>query len=112
MATTLNEFVENSDFSITIMEEKIPLNKKVVGACEILGLDPLYSANEGKGIIVVDGSISSEFIKKLKTINEFKNAAIIGEVNKEEHGKVLYKSKFGGRRILGKLTYDMMPRIC
>ncbi|WBW95398.1 hydrogenase expression/formation protein HypE [Oceanirhabdus sp. W0125-5] len=112
VATTLNEFVENSDISITIMEEKLPLNEKVVGACEIFGLDPLYSANEGKGIIIIDGSVAKEFISELKNINEFNNASIIGEVNKEEQGKVLFKSRFGGRRILGKLTHDMLPRIC
>ncbi|MCM1992678.1 hydrogenase expression/formation protein HypE [Oceanirhabdus seepicola] len=112
VATTLNEFVENSEISITIQEEKLPINEKVAGACEIFGLDPLYSANEGKGIIVIDGTVASEFIEEVKNINEFKNAAIIGEINKEEHGKVLYKSRFGGRRILGKLTHDMLPRIC
>ena len=109
-ATTLKEFVEGENFSIEIEEEKIPVDREVIGACELLGLDPLYIANEGKIIAIVSPEVSDDIIKDLRNIG-CNEASIIGEVDYTS-SKVLLKTLFGGRRILDKITYDLLPRIC
>lgn len=112
LATTLNEFTEKMPFSIEISEEEIPIDPPIKTACELLGLDPLYSANEGKFIAVVDPSIAEEVVMNLKKIDISKNAAIIGEVTDYMPSKVLLRGLLGGRRVLDKLSYDILPRIC
>jgi hydrogenase expression/formation protein HypE len=112
VATTLNEFIEKSNLSIELEESLIPIDSGVKTACDLLGLDPLYSANEGKLLAVVDSSIADEAIKELRKIEIGKDAAIIGEVVDYMQSKVLLKSVLGGRRILDKLSYDILPRIC
>lgn len=112
IATTLNEFVEKRDIGIELKENDIPVDYRVMGACELLGIDPLYSANEGKAILVVSKNISSEIIDDLRKIDIFKNSSIIGEVTKEYTSKVIITNEYGGKRILGKLTSDILPRIC
>ncbi|MFL0269622.1 hydrogenase expression/formation protein HypE [Candidatus Clostridium radicumherbarum] len=112
VATTLNEFVEKSNLSIEIEESAIPIASNVKTACDLLGLDPLYSANEGKILAVVDAKIANEALMELKSTELGKDAAIIGEVVDYMPSKVLLKSMLGGRRILDKLSYDILPRIC
>lgn len=112
VATTLNEFTEYSDFTIEIEEEAIPVDNNIRTACEMLGLDPLYSANEGKFLAVVDKSIAEEIVSDLRKIDICKNASVIGQVTQYMPSKVLIKSILGGRRILDKLSYDILPRIC
>ncbi|WP_027624753.1 hydrogenase expression/formation protein HypE [Clostridium lundense] len=111
VATTLKEFVEEEDFSIEIEEKKIPVDRDVAGACELLGLDPLYIANEGKMLAIVSPDVCDYIIKDLKDIG-CSNASVIGEVVDYTPSKVLLKTLFGGRRILDKITYDLLPRIC
>ena len=111
-ATTLNEFSENMDFSIEIDEDKIPVDSDVKSACDLLGLDPLYSANEGKILAVVSEDVYKNVIEDLKKIDCCKNAAVIGEIADDKKGKVILKTSFGGSRILDKLSFDMLPRIC
>lgn len=112
VATTLNEFIEKSDLSIEIEESLIPIDSAVKTACDLLGLDPLYSANEGKLLAVVDAKVAEEALKELRSTELGKDAAIIGEVVEYIPSKVLLKSMLGGRRILDKLSYDILPRIC
>lgn len=112
VATTLNEFTENMEYSIELIEESIPIDEDVKAAASLLGLDPLYSANEGKALIIVSKEASEELLKDLRAIEEFNNAAIIGEVVDYLSSKVVLKNFLGARRILDKLTYEPLPRIC
>jgi len=112
VATTLNEFVENSSFSIELFEDKIPVDLNVKTACDLLGLDPLYSANEGKVLIVASADEADNIVSALRKNKLSKDAEIIGEVVDYMPSKVILKSSFGGRRILDKLSHDILPRIC
>lgn len=112
VATTLNEFVEKMDFSITINEKDIPMNPKISGVCKLLGIDPLYSANEGKAILIVDSKDADAIINYLREYEVFKDATIIGEVTEKYEGKVLVKNEHGGTRVVSKVIDDMLPRIC
>ena len=112
LATTLNEFVERNGFSIELDEEIIPIKESVLNACELLGLDPLYSANEGKIVAVVSADKAEEIINDLRKYPEGKDAAIIGTVTTRFPGKVVIKTFLGGTRILSKLTGAQLPRIC
>lgn len=112
VATTLNEFTEKMEFSIELDEEAIPIDASVKTACELLGLDPLYSANEGKVLTIVSNEVCDKIVGDLKNIEASQNAAVIGEVTDSMMSKVLLRTVFGGTRILNKLSYDMLPRIC
>ena len=112
IATTLNEFTEGMDYSIELIENDIPIDLTVKTACDLLGLDPLYSANEGKVIAIVSESIATSLIEDLKKLKLGKNAAIIGEVVSYTAGSVIIKTNLGGKRILDKLNNDILPRIC
>lgn len=112
MATTLNEFCENTDFSIELEESSIPVDKDIQAACSLLGIDPLYSANEGKVVAVVSKKISKAVLSDLRKLESGKNAAEIGTVTNVIPGKVILKGQFNGTKILDKLTFDMLPRIC
>lgn len=112
IATTLNEFVEGSSNSIELNSENIPIDGDVEAACKLLGLDPLYSANEGKALAIVKGDIADELVEKLRKIPQSHNAAVIGEIVDYTEGKVIIKNPFGGKRILDKLSQDILPRIC
>lgn len=112
VATVLNEFVDGSNFSIELDEGKLPFNKGALGASEILGIDLLYSANEGKCLIIVSADIAEKLLSEIKGVSIGKNAAIIGEIVSYDKEKVLLKGGLGGRRIINKLTSDIFPRIC
>jgi len=112
LATTLNEFIEGTELSIAIDEELIPVKDSVRAACDMLGLDPLYCANEGK-IIAVVAAESAEKVLDIMRQNEYgRDAAIIGEVTDNYAGKLYMNTAFGGKRILQKLTGAQLPRIC
>lgn len=111
VATTLCEFVEKSELSIEVSERDVPMNPTVSAACEILGLDPLYSANEGKLLAVVDASAAEEALSIMKNTPEGRNAAIIGRVTSNYAGKVTVKGEFGSR-VAAKLSGAQLPRIC
>jgi hydrogenase expression/formation protein HypE len=112
VATTLNEFTDKMDFSIELIEEQIPIDPSVRTACDLLGLDPLYSANEGKVLTIVSSEIAEELVIELRKIEASKDAAIIGEVVDYTTSKLILKGGLGGKRILDKLTHDALPRIC
>ena len=112
LATTLNELCEDMDFSFQLFEEEIPINRKVKSVCDLYGLDPLYSANEGIVIAIVSEKVGIKIVEALNKMDDGKNAKIIGYVTEEIGGKVLLRNKFGSIKVLDKLAYDMLPRIC
>ena len=112
VATTLNEFVEGSGLGIEIGEEKIPVRPQVQAACELLGLDPLYCANEGKLLCIVAPEDAEKALAAMKGLPEGENAAVIGSVSARYPGKLVMNTAFGGSRILQKLTGAQLPRIC
>lgn len=112
LATVLNELAVQSGLGITITEKEIPVAPAVGGACDMLGMDPLYMANEGKMVIVVDADSAEEIVERLRTLPEAAEAAIIGQVSHEARGMVLIETRLGSRRILGMLEGEHLPRIC
>lgn len=112
LATVLVELAENKNLGIRLNEEKIPVKEIVKGACEVFGFDPLYLANEGKVIIVVDGSVADDVVRVLKKHPFGKQASVIGEIIDDHPKKVLLNTAIGGQRILDMLAGEMLPRIC
>jgi len=112
VASVLNEVAELTSLGFELDQKSIPLIEEVEGACEMLGLDPLYVANEGLFIAIVKNEIADEVISVLHDDENGINAAIIGEVTEQHPAKVLLKSKIGGRRVVNYLTGEQLPRIC
>ena len=112
LATTLNEIAQGIKYSIIIDEKDIPVSKDASYACEILGFDPLYMANEGKAVIVADKTISKEAVRFLRRNKLGKNAAIIGKIAKGFGKKVIAKTSVGSLRIIDMHEGDPLPRIC
>jgi len=112
IATVLNEFAESSDVGIVIDENALPLRETVKGACEILGLDPLYLANEGKLVAVVPADKSDEIISAMREHPAGRDASIIGEVVESPKHTVVMNTAFGGGRIVDVLVGEQLPRIC
>ena len=112
IATTLNEFTEGMPFSIELTENDIPIDPSVEAACDMLGLDPLYCACEGRMLLVCDPSATQDILAAVRALPGGENAARIGTVTEEMPGKVLLRTPIGGRRILSKLTGTQLPRIC
>lgn len=112
IASVLNEIAELTQLGFLLDQRKIPVDEQVEGACEMLGLDPLYVANEGVFLSVVDAQAAGDFLAVLRSFPEGKNAAIIGEVAVGPAGKVLMKSSIGGSRVVNYLTGEQLPRIC
>lgn len=111
-ATTLNEIAQASDVYLEIYEDLIPVREEVKGACEILGLDPLYVANEGKLIAIVSADFADKIVERMRLNKYGKNACIIGEVKAEPQQIVAMKTGFGGTRIVDMLVGEQLPRIC
>ena len=112
VATVLNEFAESSEVSIRLFENKIPVRNEVRGVCEILGLDALYFANEGKLVAVVPDEKADAVLEVMQAHPAGQGAAIIGEVLEGYAGRVLVQTGFGGERILDMLVGEQLPRIC
>ena len=111
-ATTLCEFVEGGALGVELEEEQIPVRGEVKAACELLGLDPLYCANEGKLLCVVAPEDTDTVLAAMRACPEGENAAVIGTVTENFPGKVTLRTPLGGRRILQKLSGAQLPRIC
>ena len=111
-ATTLNEISLSSEVCIEIDEALIPVREEAKGACEILGLDPLYVANEGKLIAVVSPEIAERLVDRMRQTRYGEAACIIGEVKAEPQGIVAMLTGFGGTRIVDMLVGEQLPRIC
>ncbi len=112
VATTLNEIVENSGLGIVIDEQDIPLSGKVRAACELLGIDPLYIANEGKAVLVVKKDGVKKVLNLLRKHLLGRDAQIIGTVVKRPKGRVILNTILGTQRIVDMLTSEPLPRIC
>ncbi len=112
VATTLNEIALSSEMCIQIYEERIPVREEVKGACEILGLDPLYVANEGKLLAIVSDEIAEPLVSRMRENVYGRDACIIGEVKAEPQGIVAMVTGFGGTRIVDMLVGEQLPRIC
>ncbi|MBI5560503.1 MAG: hydrogenase expression/formation protein HypE [Deltaproteobacteria bacterium] len=112
LATILNEFSESSGFCILIEEESIPVKDAVKGACELLGFDPLYLANEGKAVIVASSECASGLLFVMRNNPLGRSAAVIGRVIEGPKGKVVLETTVGNRRAVEKLSGEQLPRIC
>jgi len=112
LATTLNEIAMASDVCIEIRENLIPVREEVKGACEILGLDPLYVANEGKLLAIVASEVAEKLVARMRENRYGAAACIIGEVKAEPQGIVALQTGFGGTRIVDMLAGEQLPRIC
>ena len=112
LATTLKEFIEGTSYDIKIYKDFIPVKDEVKTASDMLGIDPLYAANEGKVVIIADATIADGLLNKIREFDIGKDAAIIGDVLEGGAGRLLLDTGFGSVRIIDKLTGDQLPRIC
>jgi len=112
LATTLNELARQSKAGIRIRERDIPVREAVSGACEMLGFDPLYVANEGKLVAIVPDEDADKVLKAMKKNRYAQDAVIIGEVGADRPGRVVMETVLGAHRIVDMLAGDLLPRIC
>ena len=112
LATSLNELAKQSEVGIRIEEKKVPVREEVLAACEMLGFDPLYVANEGKLVAIVPAEDANKVLAAMQENQYGKEAAIIGEVTGEQPGRVVMKTCLGTSRIIDMLVGDLLPRIC
>jgi hydrogenase expression/formation protein HypE len=112
VATVLNEFAVASNCCIQLDESALPIRDEVRGICEILGLDPLYLANEGKLIAVVAAEAADALLEAMRAHPAGRNAQVIGEVRQAPAGMVVMATRFGGDRLIDMLVGDQLPRIC
>ena len=112
LATTLNEFTSNQSYSIELQEKNIPVHPSVKGLCEMLGMDPLYLANEGKLVCILPQAFATKIVQKLQKHPLGRASAIIGHVTQKYKGLVYLKTVAGGERIIDSLSGESLPRIC
>jgi len=116
VATVLSEIAEKSKIQIELHEQHLPVRPGVETACEMLGLDPLYLANEGKCIVIVENGAADELLTCMREFPEGRDAVLIGEIVQPEKekmaGRVVLKTAIGGARLIGPLSGEPLPRIC
>jgi len=112
LATSLNELAKQSGVGMQIKEAAIPLRTEVAAACELLGLDPLYIANEGKLIAICTAGDAESLLAAMRDHPLGQKSAIIGEVVEDKHHMVQMETRFGGQRLVDWLMADQLPRIC
>jgi hydrogenase expression/formation protein HypE len=112
VASVLNELARASSVAMLVDESRIPVKPEVAGAAEILGIDPMYVANEGKFVVFVAERAVDDALRALRSVAGCEQAAEIGEVRTEPPGMVLVQTSFGGRRVMDQLVGDPLPRIC
>jgi hydrogenase expression/formation protein HypE len=112
LSTVLNELARDTRLGIDLEEKAIPVLDEVAGACELLGLDPLYVANEGVFIAVVAAEAADSVLEKMREHAKGQGAAIIGSLSAEHPKQVVLKSKMGGRRVVNMPIGEQLPRIC
>ena len=112
VGTVLNELARDSGYGVALWEEKLPIRDVVHGACEILGIDPLYIANEGKLLAVVAPEAADTALEALRSTEGGDDAEIVGEVREEPARMVVMHTEFGGTRMIDMLVGDPLPRIC
>ncbi len=112
VASVLNELARASGVAMLVREGSIPVLPAVAGACEILGIDPMYVANEGKMVVIVSAEHAATALEALRGVEGCEEAAEIGEVKTDPPGMVLVETAFGGKRVMDLLVGDPLPRIC
>jgi len=112
LATTLNEIAGSARVGMRISETAIPIDEAVRGACELLGLDPLYVANEGRLVAVVAPETADRVLAAMRAHPSGREAALIGEVTADHPGLVIMRSRIGGERVIDLLSGEQLPRIC
>jgi len=112
LGTVLHEIANDISKGVDLKEVNIPLEKQVAAACEMLGLDPMYVANEGVFLVVVDSSIENEVLELMKNHDKGKNTAVVGKITNKHPNKVVMESLIGGKRIVSPLVGEQLPRIC
>lgn len=112
VATVVNEFASTSEVAIHLTESAIPIRESVRGACEILGMDPLYLANEGKLVAIIPRDRADVVLEAMRRHPAGQDSAIIGEVKESPKGAVLMATVFGGLRVVDTLVGEQLPRIC
>lgn len=112
LASILNEIARDTGLGVDLAEQSIPVEDQVFAACELLGLDPLYVANEGVFIAVVDPSVADDVVRFLSGFERAAAASFIGQMTDEHTGQVVIKSRIGGRRVVNMLAGEQLPRIC
>jgi hydrogenase expression/formation protein HypE len=112
VASVLNELARASAVAMLVRERDVPVKPEVAGAAEILGIDPMYVANEGKLVVFVAAEAAQDALQALRSVDGCQEAAEIGEVRTEPPGMVLVQTSFGGRRVMDQLVGDPLPRIC
>jgi len=112
IATALNEFAQSSQVCMRINEAALPIRNEVRGMCEILGLDPLYLANEGKLIAIVPAESADAILTRMRNHPAGKQSAVIGEVTEKPSGSMILSTTFGGQRMVDMLVGEQLPRIC
>jgi len=112
LSSVLSEIAADINMGVTLSERDLPLEKQVAAACEILGLDPMYVANEGVFITIVDPEVAESVLKMMLQDEKGKNSAIIGEITIDHPTKVVMNSLVGGKRIVSPLIGEQLPRIC
>jgi len=112
LATTLNELAKQSKVGIRIDEKKVPVRDEVLAACEMLGLDPLYIANEGKLVAIVPAEDADKVLKAMQGNHYGKETSLIGEVIEKNPGRVVMRTMIGASRIVDMMVGDQLPRIC
>lgn len=112
VASVLNEIVKNRPYGAIIKEKSLPVKGEVKSVSELLGIDPLYAANEGKVVAVVDAAIADEAVRVMRSCDEGKEACVIGTIAETFAGKVIVETGIGGKRMLPLLAEEQLPRIC
>lgn len=112
IATVLKETARSINLGIDIFQRDLPIDNQVASACELLGLDPIYVANEGLFMAFVDAAITNDFLKTLKKDVNGTNAKIIGTVTQTHPKQVIMESAIGGKRVVNMLPGEQLPRIC
>ncbi len=112
LATTLNEIARSSGVSVELEESALPIDPAVAGVCELLGLDPLYLANEGKLIVILPADQADQALAVMQAHPRGARAALVGRVGSRQPGRVWLETAVGGRRILDMLSGEPLPRIC
>jgi hydrogenase expression/formation protein HypE len=112
VASVLNELARSSGVAMLVREAAVPVHPAVAGACELLGIDPMHVANEGKFVAIVAPEWADAALAALRGVPGCERAVDVGEVRTEPPGMVLVETSFGGRRVMDQLVGDPLPRIC